>query len=87
MQVGTLRYLDRFLRSLGARPMVADRSVYIIQMPSGVCTCSCFVDDLSFYASTKQAIDEFISCVRERFGERDAGWTGGGIADSLWTTN
>ena len=77
------RYLDRFLRSLGARPMVADRSVYIIQMPSGVCTCSCFVDDLSFYASTNEAIDEFISCVRERFGERDAGWTGGGIADSL----
>ena len=77
------RYLDRFLRSLGARPMVADRSVYTIQMPSGVCTCSCFVDDLSFFASTNEAIDEFISCIRERFGDRDVGWTGGGVADSL----
>ena len=53
--------------------MVADRSVYTIQMPSGVCTCSCFVDDLSFFASTNEAIDEFISCIRERFGDRDVG--------------
>ena len=46
------RYLDRFLRKrFDAQPMVADRSVYKIQMGDDVVMCCVFVDDVVFYST------------------------------------
>ena len=61
--------------------MVADRSLYKIQMGDDVVLCFVSVDDFVFYSTSDDMSYQFLSAFREQFG--DDGITSGALADSV----
>ena len=75
-------YLDRFLRQkFGAVPIIADRCVYQIEYLGHRLVVGTFVDDISYYGTSKWIVDYFLREFRAHFGEDQI--TGGEVVDSL----
>ena len=75
-------YLVRFLRQkFGAVPIIADRCVYQIEYLGHRLVVGTFVDDISYYGTSKWIVDYFLREFRAHFGEDQI--TGGEVVDSL----